>query len=136
MHLRAHLGEDRLDFGPVKHPAKEFDSVTAHVHGDAAPRSSHVPEMVRVRAVVLFGLLEQSGLSERARIEQLLQANIFWSETKLLGIHQLAFRLAAGSNHLVRFRKVHAKRFFHNDMFARSERGQSDLAMEEVWHAD
>src|SRR5262249_55231925 len=69
--------------------AEELDAVAAHVHGDAAARTLHVPEPARVGAVVLLGLLDQVDLAQRPLIDELLEPDVFRRETQLLGVHQL-----------------------------------------------
>src|SRR5947208_16855256 len=61
VHRRTHLGIDRFDPRPAKHPTKVFDGMATHVHGHPAAGAIYVPEMRRVRTVMLFGLLEQHG---------------------------------------------------------------------------
>ena len=134
--LGAHLGVDGLDRRPAEHPAKELDGVAAHVHGDAAAGALDVPEVRRVRAVVLFGLFEQCGLAQRAGIEELFQADVFGGEAKLLGIHQFHVGLAAGRDHPVGFGQIQAERLFHDDVLAGAAASKCDLAVQVIRHAD
>ena len=136
MHVRPHLGINRLDGRAAEHPAEELNGMAAHIHRHATPGTLHIPEMCGVRAVMFLGLLEQHGMTERAAVEQLLQADILGSKAQFLRIHQLDLGSAAGGEHLVGLRQAQAHRFLEDDMLARSRGVQSDFAVQVVWNPE
>src|SRR5262249_37809139 len=89
MDVGAHVGIDTSDLGATslgaaQQPAEELDGMAAHVHGNAAAGTAHVPEPAGVRAVVLLGLLDEMDLAESALVDELLEPDVLWREAELL----------------------------------------------------
>ena len=66
VNLRRHLRVNGFDGRPAEHPAEELDGMATHVHRHTATRSINVPEVWGVRAVVFFGLFQQSRYAQGA----------------------------------------------------------------------
>src|SRR5690606_18873747 len=129
MYTGGHMGIYRFDFLSRMQPSKKLYGMTAHIHGYPAPRTFHVPEMVRMRTVVLLGLFEQYGFAEGPFIEQGLEPHIFWGKTQLFGVHQLYIGLFAGRYHQIGLLQVHAEGLFDHHMLSSPGSFQADFAM-------
>ena len=109
--------------------------MATHIHRDTAPGTRDVPEVLRMGAVMLFRLLDQSGTAERAFIEQRFEPQILGRETQFLGVHQFNIRLPARLDHAIRFGEIQTQGFLHHDMLARSRRIERNPAMKIIRHA-
>src|SRR5262249_9081286 len=99
MHVGAGLSVYGLNSRFAQHPSGELDSVTSHVEQHAASGPLYIPEPIRMRARMLFALLDQINLTDRPLIYERLGPDILGGETQFLGIHQLDLGIAAGRYH-------------------------------------
>ena len=110
--------------------------MAAHVREHAAAGAVHVPEVGRMGAVMLLGLLDEGGAAERTGVEQRLHAHIFGREADLFGVHEEHAGVGAGGDHAVGLGQAQAHRLLQHDMLAGGGAVQHQRAMGVVGGAD
>ena len=136
VHLGRELGVDRDDRRPVHHPAGEGDAVAAHVREHTAAGAIDIPEVGRVRAVMLLRLLDEGRAAKRAGIEQRLHTHVLGREAHLLGIHEEHAGILAGRHHAVGLGHAQAHRLLQHDVLAGGGAVQHQRAVGVVGRAD
>ena len=110
--------------------------MAAHVHEDAAAGVLHVPEPVRVRAVVALQLPRVVDLAQGALVRELLGADVFGGEAEVLPVHQDHALVPAGLDHAVAVGEAEGQRLVHQHVLAGGGRRQGDAGVEVVGAGD
>ena len=103
----------------TEQPPKILKRMTPHVQRHSPSAFLDIPKPIRMRPIVLLGLLHQIGLANRSLIHQPLQSQIFWAKAQLLGIHELHAGLLAGGDHAIGLLEISRQGFFADDVLAR-----------------
>src|SRR3954453_3424143 len=93
--------------------------MTAHAKGDAPPAAPRVIKPTGVRTVMLLRLLDEVDGSQRAFVDQLLEADVLGREAQLLGVAESDAGPLAGRDHPVAFRDVEGHRLLDADVLPR-----------------
>jgi hypothetical protein len=110
--------------------------MATHIEHHAAAGTADIPEPGRVGAGVFFGLSGKERFADRAFVDQLFDAYIFWGKQQLFGVHQQHAGFVAGRDHFVGLFKRDTQRFFDNDVFAGPGGIHNHLAVQVVRNAD